>query len=37
MLIDNFNYAGFGVGNVEQAEEEFNLYNWKGFFCFALF
>lgn len=36
MLIDYFNYAGFGVGNAIQAETEFNLCNWKGFFCFVL-
>jgi len=37
MLIDNFSYAGFGMGNAIQAEKEFNLSNWKGFlFCFVL-
>lgn len=37
MLINNFSYSGFGVGNAIQAENKINLYNWKRFlFCFVL-
>lgn len=37
MLINNFIYAGFGVGNAIEAEKDFNLYNYKEFlFCFVL-